>query len=172
MDEKLHKIRRAFLVPLILIVVLLFSLLLVGLFKNSGKWEIIVVSVLFFVSLVACVDMIKREIITNDQGVKVKKVFRSKELAWPEITHFAVVVLKKKVYFLLTTTKGFYIFSNLFENHALLVQSIVEKLDKEKVETEVKAYLDHPVERLAMIVMSWIATVIIIGAIILKISGI
>ncbi len=171
MDEKIYRIRRAFLVPLISIVVLLFSLLIVSLIKNSGKWEIIVVPVLFFISLVACVDMIKRKIIINDQGLKIKNVLRSKEFGWSEITHLAVVVLKKKIYFLLTTTKGFYIFSNLFENHSLLVRTLVEKLGEEKVEVEVETYLEHPVERLALIVMSWVAAVIIIGAIILKISG-
>lgn len=171
MNEKKYRIRKAFLVPLIFIVVLLLLLLVAGLIKSSGKWEIIIVPVLFLISLAACVDMIKREIIINDQGLKIKNVIRSKEFGWSEITHLAVVVLKKKIYFLLTTTKGFYIFSNLFENHSLLVRSLVEKLGEEKVEVEVNAYLDHPVERLALIVMSWIASVIIIGAIILKVSG-
>ena len=106
----------------------------------------------------------------HDQGLKIKNIFRSKEFGWMEITHLAVVVLKKKVYFLLTTTKGFYIFSNLFENHASLVSSIMDRLDEEKVEVEVKKYLDHPLERLSLIVMSWVAVVIIIGVIILKIS--
>ncbi|MEQ8163350.1 MAG: hypothetical protein ABRQ34_07495, partial [Smithellaceae bacterium] len=95
-----------------------------------------------------------------------------KEFGWQDITHLAVVVLKKKVYFLLTTTKGFYIFSNLFENHALLAGSLVDRLDEERVEVEVVRYLEQPLERLSMIVMSWIAAGIIIGVIILKISEI
>jgi len=38
------------------------------------------------------------------------------------------------------------------------------------VEIEVKNYLDHPVERLSLIVMSWITVLIIIAVIILKFS--
>lgn len=170
MVEKDYKIRRAFLVPLMVIVVLLFSLTIISSFiKSSGKWEMIIVPVLFFASLAALIDMIKRKIVISDQGLKIKNVLRTKEFGWSEITHLAVVILKKKIYFLLTTTKGFYIFSNLFENHAQLVKSLVEKIGEEKVEVEVKAYLDHPVERLALIIMSWVAAGIIIGAIILKI---
>jgi hypothetical protein len=169
MSENVYKIRRAFLIPLIAIVVLLFLLFFVSL-RNSQTWDLMVLAILFFTCFSAGVDMAKREIVVNDQGVKIIKVFRCKEFGWPEITHLAVVVLKKKVYFLLTTTKGFYIFSNLLENHALLVRSIVDRLDEEKVEVEVKKYLDHPVERLALIVMSWVAVGIIVATIILRVS--
>lgn len=171
MNETFYKIRKAFLIPLFVITVLLFLLFVISLI-NGQRWEIIVTAVLFLTSLLACVDLVKRKITVSDQGLKIKNVFRSKEFGWQEITHLAVVVLKKKVYFLLTTTKGFYIFSNLFENHALLAGSLVNRLDEERVDMEVVRYLEQPLERLSMIVMSWIAAGIIIGVIILKISEI
>ena len=171
MSENVYKIRRAFLIPLIAIVVLLFLLLLVSLF-NSRNWETVVIAILFFAALAAYVEMAKKEIVVNDQGLEIKKVFRCKEFGWAEITHLAVVVLKKKVYFLLTTTKGFYIFSNLLENHALLIRSLMDKLGEEKVEVEVKNYLNHPLERLSLIVMSWVAVLIIIAVIISTVSGV
>jgi hypothetical protein len=168
MNKNVYKIRRAFLIPLFSIAVLLFLLFLISLI-NSQRWEVIVAAILFFTSLSAVVYLAKKEIVVNDQGLKIKNLFRCKEFGWTEITHLAVVVLKKKVYFLLTTTKGFYIFSNLLENHALLARSLVDRLDEEKVEVEVKKYLDYPLERLALIVMSWVAVVVIIAAIILKV---
>ncbi len=168
MSEAVYKTRRAFLIPLIAIVVLLSLLFLISLF-NCQSWEIIVLAILFFASLFAGLDMAKKEIVVNDQGLKINRIFRSKEFSWLEITHLGVVVLKKKVYFLLTTTKGFYIFSNLIENHSLLVRSLVDRLGEEKVEEEVKKYLDHPLERLALIVMSWVAVVIIIATIFLRV---
>lgn len=171
MNENVYKIRSAFLIPIIAIVALLFLLFLISLL-NSTIGEIIVLAILFFVSLAVGIEMAKREIVINDQGLKIKKAFRRKEFGWTEITHLGVVVLKKKVYFLLTTTKGFYIFSNLLENHALLIRSLMNRLGEEKVEVEVKNYLDHPLERLSMIVMSWFAVLVIIAVIILKVSGV
>jgi hypothetical protein len=149
--------------------VLLFSLSAVSLIKNSGNTEMIVVPILFLISLAAFIDMIKRKIVVSDRGMKIINIFRKKEFELSEITHLAVVVLKKKIYFLLTATKGFYIFSNLFENHADLIKTLVERIGEQRVEMEVKAYLDHPVERLALIVMSWVAAGIISGTIFLKI---
>jgi hypothetical protein len=169
MNENIYKIRKAFLIPLSSIVVLLLLLFVIVLFKHSQSWEIIVLAILFLISLSAGMYLAKKEIIVNDQGLKIKNIFRCKEFRWTEITHLAVVVLKKKVYFLLTTTKGFYIFSNLFENHTLLVRSLMDRLDEENVEVEVEKYLDFPVERLALIVMSWVAVAVIIAAIILRV---
>ncbi len=173
MIENVYKIRRAFLIPLIAIVVLLLLLFLLSIFSRQN-WESIVLVILFLASLLAALYMAKKEIIINDQGLKINNLFRSKEFSWPEITHLGVVVLKKKVYFLLTTTKGFYIFSNLMENHVLLVRSLADRLGEEKVEVEVevKNYLDHPMERLALIVMSWVAVGIIVATILLRVSEI
>lgn len=171
MNENIYRIRRAFLMPLIAVAVLLFLLFLISLF-NRQSLEIIVLAILFFTSGAAGLYMVKKEIIVNDQGLKIRNIFRCKEFGWTEITHLAVVVLKKKVYFLLTTTKGFYIFSNLLENHASLVRTLMDKLGEEKVELEIKKYLDHPVERLALIVMSWFAVGVIIAMIILRVSEI
>lgn len=166
-----YKIKRAFIIPLVTIIVLLFALFLISIFKGQ-MLENVVLFLLFVISLLIGIETLEREIIINDNDLTIKKFFRSKKFSWTEITQLAVVVLKKKAYFLLTTTKGFYIFSNLLENHALLIRSLVDRLGEEKVEVEVKTYLDHPLERLSMIVMSWIAALVIMAIIILKVSGV
>jgi hypothetical protein len=169
--ENIYKIKRAFLIPLISIIVLLFLLFVISVFKGQ-MLEIISLATFFIISLAVGIETVKREIVINANGLTIKKFFRRKEFVWTEITHLAIVALKKKVYFLLTTTKGFYIFSNLFENHALLIRDLVGRLDDEKVEVEIKKYLDHPVERRSIVVMSWATVVVIAAIIILKLSGI
>ena len=167
MAQNIFKIKRAFLVPFITIVVLLFLLFLLSLFKGQ-TWEKIILAVFFAITLLISIEAAKREFILTDEGLKIKKFFQIKEFIWTEITHLAVVNLNKKAYFLLTTTKGFYFFSNMLENHALLIRYLVDKLGEEKVEIEVKNYLDHPVERRSLILMCWFVALIIIAFIILK----
>jgi len=169
MAQNIFKVRRAFLIPLTAVIVLLFLLLVVSLFRGQ-MWERIVLAVFFISSLFICIETARRKIVVNEEGLQLEKFFRIKIFFWREITHLGVVELRHKAYFLLTTTKGFYFFSNILENHSLLVRSLVDKLGAEKVEIEVKNYLDHPVERLSLIVMSWIAVLIIIAVIILKFS--
>jgi hypothetical protein len=171
MSETIYKTKRSFVIPLVTIAVLLLLLFLISLY-NGRQWEIIILAVLFIVSLGWSVETAKRKIVITDQGLFLKRFFHRKDFVWAEITQLAVITIKKNVYFLLTTTRGFYIFSNLLENHVLLIRSLVDKLDEEKVEVEVKNYLDHPVERFSLIVMSWLAVLIIVAIIILKVSGI
>jgi hypothetical protein len=166
--QNIYKIKRAFLIPFSVIIVLLF--LLFGLSLIAGQaWEKIVLAVLCFSTLAIGVEAARREIIVNEEGLKIKKFFREKNFTWPEITHLAVVVMKNKAYFLLTTTKGFYIFSNLLKNHVSLIRFLRDKLGQEKVEVEVTNYLEQPIERLSLIVMSWVTVIVISIIIILKI---
>jgi hypothetical protein len=167
MEQNIFKIKTAFLVPFVIIVALLGFLLLLSLFKGL-TWEKIILAASFAGTLIVGIEAAKREIIVTEDGLKIKKFFRTKNFTWLEITHLAVVELNKKAYFLLTTTKGFYFFSNMFENHALLIRSIVDKMDAERVEIEVKNYLEHPIERRSLIVICWITVLIIIAFIILK----
>ena len=137
-------------------------------YSTVKSGEKIILAVSFACTLLVGIEAAKREIIITENGLKIKKFFRTKGFVWPEITHLAVVDLRNKAYFLLTTTKGFYFFSNMFENHALLIHSIMDKLDTEKVEIEVKNYLEHPVEWRSLIVICWLTMLIIIAFIILK----
>ena len=165
--QNIYKIKKAFLIPFSVTVALLF--ILFGLSLITGQtWEKIILAVLCLSSLAICVEAARREIIVNEEGLKLKKFFREKNFTWPEITHLAVVVMKNKAYFLLTTTKGFYIFSNLLKNHAALIRILLDKLGQEKVELEVINYLEHPLERISLIVMSWVAVIVISIIIVLK----
>ena len=171
MAQNIFKIRRAFLVPFITIVVLLFLLFLISLFRGQ-MWEKIVLAISFASTFFIAIEATRRKFILTDEGLKIEKFFRTKEFVWTEITYLDLVNVHKKIYFLLTTTKGFYFFSNLLENHALLIRSLVDRLGDERVEPEVKNYLGHPAERLSLIVMCWIAVLISIVFIILKLSSV
>ena len=170
MAQNIFKIKRAFLVPFITIVVLLFLLFIISLFRGQ-MWEKIVLAVSFVSTLLIAIEAARRKIVLTDEGIEIEKFFRTKQVVWAEITYLDIVNLRKKIYFLLTTKKGFYFFSNLLENHALLIRSLVDKLGNERVEIEVKNYLDHPEERLSLIVMCWLAVFISAAFIILRLSS-
>jgi hypothetical protein len=171
MEQNIFKTTRAFLTPFLGIVALLGVLFILSLYKGQAG-EKAVLAISFFGALLVGIEAAERNIMVTKDGLKIKKFFRTKDFIWPEITHLGVVDLRNKTYFLLTTTKGFYFFSNMFENHALLVRSIMDKLGDEKVEVEVKNYLDHPSERHSLIVICRVIVLIIIAFIILKLFSV
>lgn len=163
--EQVFKIQKAFIIPFITAVVLLFVLLVLSLFGGQ-TWEIILLAALFIITLVIAVEALKREFTVSENGLRIKKFFRTKNFVWTEITHMGVVIMRNKAYFLLTTTKGFYIFSNLVQDHTRLIRLLAEKLGDEKVEVEVKNYIENPIKRTSLIVLTWVAVMIIVAIII------
>ena len=165
--QNIYKIKRAFLIPFSVLILLLYVLLVLSLITGQA-WEKIILAIIFVSSLAIGVEAARREIIVDEEGLKLKKFFRMKNFTWTEITHLGVVVMKNKAYFLLITTNGFHIFSNLFGNHTSLIRFLRDKLGQEKAEVEVTNYLEHPMERLSLIVMSWFAVIVISIIILLK----
>jgi len=167
MQENIFKIRRAFLIPLWAIVVLFFALFVQSLFIGQ-LWEIIVSAIFFALLLTIAIEASERSIILTEDKLKIKKFFRQKEFDWEKVTNLGIVELGKKVYFLISAKRDLYFFSNVTEKHALLADLLVKKMDEERVEPQVREYLERPVERLSLIVMSYVAALIIAAIIIMK----
>lgn len=165
--NQVFKIKKAFRIPFISAVTLLFVLLALSLFDGQ-IWEQILIAAICVVTLVIAIETREREFTVFENGLRIKKFFRTKDFTWAEITHLGVVIMRNKAYFLLTTTKGFYVFSNLLQNHTLLIRHLADKLGEEKVEAEVKSYLEDPVERTSLVVLTWIALIIIVAIILTK----
>ncbi|MRR17675.1 MAG: hypothetical protein EG826_14600 [Deltaproteobacteria bacterium] len=165
--NQIYRIKKAFTYPFITAVILLGVLLVVSLFSGQS-WERAILAVLFVLAALVAVEASERTFSVSDDGLRIRKFFRIKNFSWAEITHLGVVVMRHKAYFLLTTTKGFYIFSNLLQDHALLIRRLTEKLENERVEAEIKTYLESPVERTSLIVLTWIALIIIVAIILTK----
>jgi hypothetical protein len=105
---------------------------------------------------------------TGDQGIMIRKFMRKKELRWDDITHIGALILRNRVYILLTTVKGFYILSNAYEKFSTLVSNLVGHMDNEKVEEEVRRQIEHPARNMSDIIMTWFTAMVLAGIIIIK----
>ncbi|MBW2651020.1 MAG: hypothetical protein JRC66_08470 [Deltaproteobacteria bacterium] len=144
---------------------------LLRLFDSGLSPEAIVLSIIFIPVLYIFLESAARRTTIGDDGVKIKKLFREKQLLWEHITNVDVMTLHKKVYLLLTTTRGFHAFAlaNSHGDFTSLVKDVVRHVDQEKVEEGVRNVIEHPVKRMSDIVSAWVAFVILLGAIVLKI---
>jgi len=165
--KQTYKIKKPFMVPFAAAVLLLLVLMIMTL-VSGALWEKILIAILFALSFIVAVESAERKFTFSEEGLSLRKFFRTKQFSWSEITHLGIVVLRNKAYFLLTTTKGFYILSNMLEKHTELVRSIAGKLDGEKVEPDINQYLEHPIERMSTVVLMWVAVVVLVAIIIHK----
>lgn len=165
--NQIYKIKKQFIVPFMIAVALLLVLWVLSLFSGQ-TWERIILTGLCVTTMVVAIEAYEREVTVSADGMRIKKFFRIKNFTWAEITHLGVVIMRNKAYFLLTTTKGFYMFSNLLQDHTRLIRYLAEKLEDEKVEVEIKNYLANPIERTSLIVLTWIVLIIIVAIILTK----
>jgi hypothetical protein len=168
MYQNIYRIKRSFVIPFSIDVFLLFLLLLLSLFLKGSSLEKNVLIIIFIPVLYVYIETLYRKVQTGDQGIIIRKVLRKKELPWENITHVGALILRKKVYLLLTTVKGFYILSNAYEKYSSLIDDIIIHIDKEKVEEEVRKQLEHPVKNISDIVMAWFTALVLLGIIAMK----
>jgi hypothetical protein len=159
MSSRVYRIRRAFLIPFALVVLLLFILLLLS-FVNGFTAERIVLAAMFVAALAFFCEAAFRRVAAREDCITVRKFLRNRELSWEDITNLGVVAIRRKVYILLTTKKGLYIFSNAYGDFSLLVRDIAVGVGMEKTEKGVVEQIEHPVVNNAPVTSTWGAAVI------------
>ncbi|OPY08990.1 MAG: hypothetical protein A4E68_00822 [Syntrophaceae bacterium PtaB.Bin095] len=169
MSGEIFKIRRALLIPFAINVVLLFALLCLSLFFKGSALERIVLAAVFVPTVALFIEAAGRMAVAGDQGLVIRKWMRKRELRWDDITHIGCLTIRRKVYLLLTTTKGFHILSNAYGRFPALVKSIVDRAGADKAEEEARRQIENPLENRSDPVSMWVAVVVIAAIIAVKI---
>lgn len=162
MPGRVYRIRRGFIIPLAVDVFLMAVLLGLTFMRDNEPVEKIILTVVFIPLCLVFIELLMRQIDAGETGIKIKRFIRKKELLWGDITELGSLVLRNKVYLVLTTKKGFYVISNSYDDFTSLVQFIIDHLEKEKVEEGVSNLVLYPVRKLSDIVSAWIAAVILL----------
>jgi len=168
MQESAYRARVSFLIPLILDTLLLCVLVLISLFRGTFPAETIILVIILLSLMYLLLESLVRMVSVGAQGILITKLFRKKKLHWEDITNVDVMIIRKKIYLLLTTTKGFHILTNTFGNFAALVQDITGHLRDDVIEQRVLEVAERSVVRRADIVAAWIAVAMLVIIIYLK----
>lgn len=169
----LYRIRKSFLIPLGLDTLLLLALLILSFLGKGSGIERAVLAVLFLVALFVLQEAVQRAIIVEDAAFRIKKFFKTKALAWTDLTHIGCLMLRSRVYILLTTKKGFYVISNAYDRFPQLIQDLIAHTPSEGIEVEesAKSQVTNPVRNVSDIIAVWFAAVVLAGIIGLKITS-
>ena len=171
MSAQVFKIRRDILIPFGLCAGGMLCLLILALLVKGSALEQALLAVIALVTIALFLTARDRSITFTDRGIIVRKYFRTKEILLEEISHVGCVILRKRVYLLLTTAKGFIILSNAYENFSALVGRMISQVGPEKVEEEARIQAEKPVMTRSDVISLWFGVVVIVGLVILKLSS-
>lgn len=159
MATSVYRITKALRVPLVLDSVLLLILILLSFSVKGTLPERILLIAVFIPVLYLCLEAGVRRVEIEGDTLRLTKLFRTRELTWSNITDVGVVMMRTKVYAVLTTTKGFHVLSNSYDGFYGLLRHIVDHVEPDRVEKEVLNLLENPVENRTNILSAWAAAV-------------
>jgi hypothetical protein len=168
MAQRHFTIRRAYLIVLGLDAFLLLCLFLISLLTRGNSMENLILMLFFLPALVLFLECLFRRVTVVEEGLAIRKLGRDKTLLWDEITRVGYLILRKKVYLLLTTVKGFFVISNAFEGFHRLVEEVVARVEPDRVEQDVRLQAGRSLKGVANIVAAWVAAVLMMAMILLK----
>lgn len=168
MSEEIYKISRAIVIPLTITLCALSLLLVISYVYPPLPGERFMLSLVFAASCYLFLEVFSRQVYVRQDGLKIKKFLREKELVWADITHLGCMVISKKIYALLTTTKGFYILSNNYERFFELLDRLVEHLGEERVDGEVRHLIGNPLTNSRPIRSIWLLFIVIMAVIVVR----
>jgi len=167
--EDVYRIKRSLAVALIVDTALLVALLGVAFFKGNSPVEKVILSVFLVPLLLVTLEANYRRVTVSEKGLSIKKFFLKREFLWGDVTDVGAVILRNRVYLVLTTTKGFHIISNAYDGFSALVRGIVSHVDAERVEEQVRALVERPVTKVSDVVSAWAGAVVLLVVIYIRV---
>ncbi len=169
MSHGVYKIRKTLLVPVGLDAFLLLCLVLICALYHGSALEMAIFVVFFLPAGYLFLELLFRRITIDEEGLLLRKLWAGKRIPWEAITHVGGLIIHNKAYILLTTVIGFFIISNSYSCFSTLSEEILSHIDSEKVEEEVRTQVQNVPEGKAQTALAWLAAVIMLGVILLKI---
>jgi hypothetical protein len=168
MSQRIYTIKKAFLVPLGVDVLLLCALFAISMLPQGSATERLVFAIFLVPSLYLFFECLLRRVTVDGGGIVIRKLLREKGVSWEGITSVGGLSMHNKVYLLLTTIKGFFIISNAYGGFPDLAAEIVSRVDRARVEEEVLLQVGRSPSVVFHAALAWTAAVFMVGIILIK----
>lgn len=166
-----YRIRRPFLVPLGLLVVLLMALLLTSLTQGQPRGKVIILTVIIFPVVILFVESLFRRIAIGAEGVVAHKLLRDKKVLFSEVQAVDLVQVRKRAFVTLSREDDFLIISNAYARFPELVQALLERAPSAAVSDETRELGKKAPVKSSDIVSCWLAVVLVAFILYLQFSG-
>jgi hypothetical protein len=151
-------IRRAFVVPMGLLVILTVVLLVVCVLQGQPIAKVIILAVLILPLVVLFVESAFRRVVIDQDGVTAFRPFRQTQMHFAEVTGLETVQVRSRVFMTLVAGEDdFLIISNSYAGFPALVEALVAAVPEGTATDETLAMAQKPTLRHADIFTAWFA---------------
>lgn len=154
-------IRRAFLLPLGLLLLLCLALLALCFIQNEPREKIMILSFITLPVSVLFVESLFRRVALSGEDVTMFKFMRQRSLRFSEVTAVETVQVRKRAFVTLCAGDNFLILSNAYGDFPRLVQRLLSKVPAETVTEDTRRMAAAPPRKSTDIVSCWLAVALL-----------
>lgn len=165
-------IRRSFVAPVGLLIVLMVALSVVCIVQGQATAKAVIPVVLLVPVVAFFVESAFRRLVFADDGITAIRPFRKQQILFADVTGLETVRVRSRVFMTLEAgPDNFLIISNSYGNFAGLVTALVAAVPDGTVTEETQRLAKQPVLRHADIFTAWFAVIALIYILIAQFKG-
>lgn len=172
MEPSIYSIRKSFLLPLGLVVLLSFILLISALSLGLPVAKIIILGFFLIPVCILFIESSLRKVKVGESSVQVKKLFRKKAIDYAELTAIDTIQVRKRAFISLSSENDFLILSNSYEHFGQLLQQLVQKVPTTVVSDETRELAENPPSKCNDVFSAWLAVAVLALIIFVQLRGI
>lgn len=162
-ESRSYVIRRAFVLPLGLAVVLILALLAVSILHGQPIAKIAFLVVFAVPVMVLFIASAFRRLTIDTGGVTVASPFRTKHIDFTRVTALETVQVRSRVFLTLSAGEDeFLIISNGYGDFAGIIRAVMESVPPAAITDEARQLAAAPPTRHADVVMAWFTVVALV----------
>lgn len=159
-QQRTFVIRRAFVVPMGLLIVLTVALLVVCLLQGQPLAKVVILACLIMPMAVLFVESAFRRLVIDTEGVTAYRLFRQRRICFADVTSLETVRVRNRVFMTLVAGEDdFLIISNSYGNFPALLICLIESVPEGTVTDETEMLAKHPPLRQADVFTAWFAVI-------------
>ncbi|MDH3453743.1 MAG: hypothetical protein OEL80_01255 [Desulfuromonadales bacterium] len=165
-------IRRAFVVPMGLLIALTLALLAVCVIQGQPLAKIILLAVMIVPMAVLFVESAFRRIVIAQEGVTAFRPLRQRQILFADVTSLETVQVRSRVFMTLAAgDDDFLIISNSYGDFPALVASLLDAVPEGTVTEETGQMAKQPPLRHADIFTAWFAVIALVYVLLAQFRG-
>jgi len=160
-QEQIFYIRRTFLLPLGLLLLLSLALLVTVVVQSQPLAKALILGFMLLPVAAFFVESVFRRTVIADEGVTVQKFLRSKYLPFADMTAMETVLVRKRAFVTLCVGEEFIILSNAYADFPQLVRALLERVPAAAISEETRAMAQSPPVKTTDIITCWLAVALL-----------
>jgi len=162
MEARVFSIRKSFLLPLGLIVLLTLALLTSCIYLRMPLAKILILAVFLLPALLFFIESCVRRVRIDDTSLCIHKLFRRKRFHFQDLTAIDTVLVRRRAFVSLSTEEDFIILSNSYAQFGALIELLLQKVPEAIISEETLQWRGKLPEKSNDIFSAWLAVLVLL----------